>query len=159
MFVGWTRYYCRCIAMYFKFLAWMALHCTLWAKSAHGVWGLASSSESDSDGTGTSGSGSGLSSHASQTATDSDVSLLTSVVVVLKNTVTMRPTLRLCRQMVLMVYGVWQMFLPTEAWTLNPDDCMNEHPMRAVPAVLPRLQPNLQLESPFLWPLFSRSSR
>jgi hypothetical protein len=22
-----------------------------------------------------------------------------------------------------------------EAWTLNPDDCMNEHPMRAVPAL------------------------
>jgi len=32
-----------------------------------------------STGTGTSGSGSGLSSHASQTATDSDVSLLTSI--------------------------------------------------------------------------------
>jgi hypothetical protein len=51
----------------------------VWAKNAHGVWGLASSSESDSDETGTSGSGSGLSSHASQTATDSDVSSLTSV--------------------------------------------------------------------------------
>ena len=53
----------------------------------------------------------------------------------LKKTVTVRPTLRLCRHRVPMGYGVWQMFLPTEAWTLNPDDCMNEHPMRAVPAL------------------------
>ena len=51
----------------------------VWAKSMRGVWGLAGSSASDSDGTGTSGSGSGLSSHASQTAADSDVSSLTSV--------------------------------------------------------------------------------
>ena len=53
----------------------------------------------------------------------------------LKKTVTVRPTLRLCRHRVPVGYGVWQMFLPTEAWTLNPDDCMNEHPMRAVPAL------------------------
>ena len=54
---------------------------------------------------------------------------------VLKKTVTVRLTLRLCRQRVLVVYGVWQMFWPMEAWTLNPDDCRNEDPMRAVPAL------------------------
>ena len=29
MFSGWTRYCCWCIAVYFKFLAWKALHRTL----------------------------------------------------------------------------------------------------------------------------------
>ena len=30
MLAGWTRYCCWCIAVYFKFLAWKALHCTLY---------------------------------------------------------------------------------------------------------------------------------
>ena len=30
VFAGWTRYCCWFIAVYFKFLAWKALHCTLY---------------------------------------------------------------------------------------------------------------------------------
>ena len=30
MFAGWTRYCCWCMAVDFKFLAWKALHCTLY---------------------------------------------------------------------------------------------------------------------------------
>ena len=29
MFAGWKRDYCWCIAVYFEFLAWKALHCAL----------------------------------------------------------------------------------------------------------------------------------
>ena len=120
VFLGCTRYCCWCIAVYFKFLEWKSLHCTLYhaehlvcrhfshecrltctllvllsifnvqtadssdsessnPPSSPPSPSQTSSSESDSDGTGTSGSASGLSSHASQTATDSDVPPLTSV--------------------------------------------------------------------------------
>ena len=30
VFAGWTRWYCWCIAVYFRFLASKALHCTLY---------------------------------------------------------------------------------------------------------------------------------
>ena len=30
VFADWTRYCCWCIAVYFEFLAWKALHCTLY---------------------------------------------------------------------------------------------------------------------------------
>ena len=47
----------------------------------------------------------------------------------------MRTPPRLCRHTVFVVYGVWQIFLPTEAWSVHPGHCMNEHSMRAVHAL------------------------
>ena len=85
--------------------------------------------------------------------------------------------------------GVWGLanFFANGSMDPEPDDCMNEHPIRAVPALCvegtkpqpaakaatkaakprakpskhaakPSMQPNLQLESPFPWPLLSMCS-
>ena len=119
-------------------------------------------------------------------ATDSDVSLLTSVEsqVVLKKTAIVHQTLRLCGQQVRVVYGDWQMFLPTgncisramflsqtarhRGWSPLPSllpklPNLMPHPQpRVQPNLLPRwqpsLQPRLQLESPFQWSLLSMCS-
>ena len=96
--------------------------------------------------------------------------------------------LRLCGQRVRVVYGDWQMFLPTESCTSHVifprqtachrgwsplssplpsllPKLLNLVPIpqpRVQPNLLPRwqpsLQPSLQLESPFLWPLWSMCS-
>ena len=101
---------------------------------------------------------------------------------------TMHQTLRLCGQRVCVVYGDWQMFLPTEkcisrviflrktacprGWSPLPSPLPSLLPKlpnlvpnpqpRVQPNLLPRwqprLQPSLQLESPFLWPLWSMYS-
>ena len=99
-----------------------------------------------SDGTGSSGSGSGLASRASQTATDSGVSLLTSVDSGLPSGVaedsdSVRPTLRLFGQRVLVVYGVWQMFLPTEN-CLSPMIFLRQTAFHRGWGPLPNLVPN-----------------
>jgi len=62
--------------------------------------------------------------------------------VVLKKTVTVRLTLRLCGQRVHVVYGVWQMFLPTEKLYFTRDvpeaNCM---PQGLEPPAKPAAKP------------------
>ena len=100
----------------------------------------------------------------------------------------MHQTLTLCGQRVRVVYGDWQMFLPTDnctshamflrqiachrGWSPLPSPLLNLLPSllpklptlvpdpqpRVQPNLLPRWQPSLQLESPFLWPLLSMCS-
>ena len=66
--------------------------------------------------------------------------------VVLKKTVTVHPTLRLCGQRVLVVYGVWQMFLPMEncistVMSLRQTAC--HRGWSPLPNLLPSLPPKL----------------